>query len=196
VNVLDDTATSTTRDRVVHAALQCLAAQGLRRTTVDDVASVAGISRATLYRTFPGGRDTILAAVVDTERGRLLADLRRATAGAQDVRGVLVDGIVTAATWLTNHAVLVRLMFDEPAVLLTHVEFTQMDETLAAAAAAAAPLFERFMAPASALRTGEFVTRIVLSYLLFPSDEADLTDRAPTCALSVRSATCCPALWP
>jgi AcrR family transcriptional regulator len=45
-----------THGRVVDAALRCLAREGLRGTTVDDIASDAGVSRATLYRAFPGGR--------------------------------------------------------------------------------------------------------------------------------------------
>ena len=182
MTVVDATSLST-HDRVVAGALRCLAEQGLRRTTVDDVAAAAGISRATLYRAFPGGRDTILAAVVDTERARLLEALATAVGHAPDLRAALVEGLWTAASWLTNHAVLQRLMFDEPAVVLTHVEFEQMDHSLAAASAAVAPLLSRFLAPVAAARAGEWAARIVISYLLFPSDGADLCVRGEAEAL-------------
>jgi AcrR family transcriptional regulator len=166
-----------THGRVVDAALRCLAREGLRGTTVDDIASDAGVSRATLYRAFPGGRETILAAVVDVECARLFAAVAVAVDGAGDLHGALVDGLVVAAGWLSGHEVLERLMFDEPAVLLTHLEFEQMDRTLAAVAQRTAPLLDRFVGTALAPRLGEWLARLLVSYLLFPSDEVDLCDR-------------------
>jgi len=143
-----------TADRVVASALRCLARTGLRAMTVDDVAADAGVSRATLYRAFPGGRDTILAAVVDAELARLLDVVRTATEAAPDLRGALVAGLRAAAAWLEGHEVLDRLMFDEPATLLTHLEFEQMDRTLAALTARVAPLLARFVDPVLAERVG------------------------------------------
>ena len=165
-----------TAERVVAAATRCLARTGLRAMTVDDVAAEAGVSRATLYRAFPGGRDTILAAVVDGELSRLLDTLRAATEGAGDLRSALVAGLHAAATWLGDHEVIERLMFDEPATLLTHLEFEQMDRTLAAASDRLAPLLAPFVAAGLAERVGEWTTRIALSYLLFPADDVDLCE--------------------
>jgi AcrR family transcriptional regulator len=167
-----------TTDRVVAAALRCLARTGLRAMTVDDVAADAGVSRATLYRAFPGGRDTILSAVVDAEIARLLAAVGQATEPATELRGALVAGLHAAATWLRDHEVIERLMFDEPATLLTHLEFEQMDRTLAAVSARLAPLLEPFVGDDVAERAGEWTTRVALSYLLFPADEVDLGELA------------------
>ncbi len=61
--------------RIIDGALVCLARHGTVKTTVDDVAREAGVSRATVYRAFPGGRDEILGAVVDTEMARLFSAL-------------------------------------------------------------------------------------------------------------------------
>jgi AcrR family transcriptional regulator len=165
-----------TDERVVAAALRCLAREGLRGTTVDDVASDAGVSRATLYRAFPGGRDTILATVVDVECARLFGAIAEAAGSARDLSTALAEGLVAAATWLSGHEVLERLMFDEPATLLTHLEFEQMDRTLAAVATRAGPLLERFVDPVLARRVAEWMARLAVSYLLFPSDEVDLCD--------------------
>ena len=179
----DEALAASTRDRVVVAALRCLASQGLRRTTVDDIASDAGVSRATLYRAFPGGRDTIMAAVVDAELARLLALVAGAIETAPDLRAALIEGIHAAAMWLSNHEALERLMFDEPAVVLTHVEFEQLDRTLEAMSVAAAPSLALFMSPLAAERAGELASRIVISYLLFPADGVDLEDRAQVAVL-------------
>src|SRR5262245_45253316 len=44
-------------DRILAATLRCLGKWGTVKTTLDDIAREAGCSRATVYRTFPGGKD-------------------------------------------------------------------------------------------------------------------------------------------
>jgi AcrR family transcriptional regulator len=171
-------ASTATRTRVVDAALACLAQDGLRRTTVDDIAVAAGISRATLYRAFPGGRETILATVVDDETDRLLGAVGAAVGAAEGLRDALVAGLVAAAAFVTGHRAIERLMFDEPATLLTHLEFEQFDRVLATLSRRAAPLLARFLGATAAERAAEFATRVAVSYLLLPSDEVDLTEPA------------------
>ncbi|MDQ3757030.1 MAG: TetR/AcrR family transcriptional regulator, partial [Actinomycetota bacterium] len=53
--------------RVREAALRCIARWGMAKTTLDDVAREAGISRATVYRLFPGGKDGLMEAVARAE---------------------------------------------------------------------------------------------------------------------------------
>jgi len=47
---------------VLGATVECVARWGLSKTTLDDVARAAGVSRATVYRLFPGGRDVLVRA--------------------------------------------------------------------------------------------------------------------------------------
>ncbi|HSP05013.1 MAG TPA: TetR/AcrR family transcriptional regulator, partial [Acidimicrobiales bacterium] len=49
-----------TEERIRTGALACIARTGITRTTVDDVVREAGVSRATLYRAFPGGKDVLV----------------------------------------------------------------------------------------------------------------------------------------
>ena len=63
------------RIRIIDATLDAWPIHGTAKTTVDDIARAAGVSRATVYREFPGGRDELLAAVVDTEVARLFSAL-------------------------------------------------------------------------------------------------------------------------
>ena len=144
------------------------------------------VSRATLYRAFPGGRETILAAVVEAELARLLAAIAAATAAEDDLHGALTAGLCAAATWLSSHEVLERLMFDEPAAVLTHLEFEQMDRTLAVIGVTAGPLLGRFVGPDVSERVAEWAAPICISSLLFPDDEVDLSDRADVAALVAR----------
>lgn len=45
---------ASTRQRVLEAALELVGREGLARLSMDDVAAAAGVSRASLYRLFPG----------------------------------------------------------------------------------------------------------------------------------------------
>ena len=48
------------RRRVLEGAYECIARRGMAKTTVDDVAAASGVSRATIYRLFPGGKEEVL----------------------------------------------------------------------------------------------------------------------------------------
>ena len=58
--------------RLIDATLACMGRWGVAKTTLDDVARRAGCSRATVYRVFPGGKDSLLAATVRSEVLRFL----------------------------------------------------------------------------------------------------------------------------
>ncbi|MEA2588672.1 MAG: hypothetical protein QOH66_1599, partial [Actinomycetota bacterium] len=51
---------ATQEQRVIDAALRCIARWGIAKTTLDDIAREASCSRATIYRLFPGGKDALL----------------------------------------------------------------------------------------------------------------------------------------
>ncbi len=167
---------SSQRVRVVDATLRCLARQGTNKTTVDDIAREAEISRATLYRAFPGGKDAVLGAVVETEVARFFSALAVEMGEAHDLEDVLVAGIVEAARRLSSHGALGYLLEHEPEVILPHLAFAEMDVVLLAASAFAAPFFGRWLDPDQATRAAEWAVRIVVSYLSCPAEGCDLTD--------------------
>ncbi|MHB8220135.1 MAG: TetR/AcrR family transcriptional regulator [Acidimicrobiales bacterium] len=163
------------RVRVVDAALRCIAEHGTRKTTVDDLARGAGLSRATLYRAFPGGKDAVLDAVVETEVARFFSGLAVVMGEASDLEDVLVAGMVEAARRLSAHAALGYLLDQEPEVVLPHLAFAEMDQLLLTASAFTAPFFGRWLEPDQAARAAEWAVRIVVSYLSAPASGADLT---------------------
>lgn len=167
---------SSPRVRVVDATLRCVARCGLGKTTVDDVAREAGISRATLYRLFPGGKDAVVQAVVETGAARLYADLGAAMGDAADLEELLVAGIVSAARHLASHEALTYLLRHEPGTILPHLAFSGLDRVLRSAGAFAAPFLAQWLEPEEAARASEWAARIVVSYLACPNDAVDLTD--------------------
>jgi AcrR family transcriptional regulator len=174
---------SSTRVRIVDATLACLARQGLGKTTVDDIARQAQFSRATLYRTFPGGKDAIVEAVVETEVARLFSALAVVMGEATDLEDVLVAGMVEAARRLSAHGALNYLLLHEPGVILPRLTFADMDQILFTAGDFAAPFFARWLSPDEASRAAEWAVRIVLAYLADPAPGTDLSDADDTRAL-------------
>lgn len=170
---------SAQRLRIVDGALACLARQGVAKTTLDDVARAAGCSRATVYRAFPGGKDAVLGAVVDTELARLFSDLGVRMGEAHDLESVLVAGMSGAAERIAGHEALRFLLAHEPEMVLPHLAFDHCGQVLASVASFGAPFLGRWLAHAEAARVAEWAARIVLSYLSCPAPGVDLTD--PEC---------------
>jgi AcrR family transcriptional regulator len=170
----------TNRVRIIDATLSCLARQGTGKTTVDDIARRAGLSRATVYRVFPGGRDEVLRAVVDTEIARLFSSLGVRLGEASALSDALVGGIVVASRWLRDHQALAYVVDHEPETVLGHLAFDESDQLLAAASGFLSPFLARWMRPAEAERVAEWAVRIVLSYAISPSPSMDPCDAAQT----------------
>src|SRR3954465_4504351 len=85
-------------ERIVDAALRCIARWGVAKTTLDDVAREAGCSRATVYRVVPGGKDGLVETVVTTEASRFFAALaeRLDAVADQGLEELLVAGMTEA----------------------------------------------------------------------------------------------------
>lgn len=168
------------RERVVSAALRCIARWGIGKTTLDDVAREAGLSRATVYRVVPGGKDGLVSLVVERELDRFFDALISATEQAESLEDALVAGITEATRRLRAHAALQFLLAHEPELVLPRIAFAHLDGVLTRASSVAAPVLARWMDDSDAVLSAEWVTRIVLSYATTPSASIDLTDPEST----------------
>jgi AcrR family transcriptional regulator len=161
---------------MVAAALRCVGRWGFAKTSFDDIAREAGVSRATAYRVFPGGKDRLVETIVHHEIGRLFDEAEAEVAAARSLEGLLCTGVRLAMQMLTGHAVLQYLLVHEPAVVLPHFAFHRLDAVLAYAAELSRPHLARFL-PDEAIRpAAELVARLVLTYSFNPSDQVDPND--------------------
>jgi len=158
----------------VDGALRAIFCHGVAKTTLDDVARAAGCSRATVYRAFPGGKDAVMTAVVDTELARFFSEVAVSMGAAADLEDALVAGMSTATMRLAGHEALRFLLDHEPEMVVPHLAFEHHGEILATAARFAAPFLGRWLPQDEALRVAEWASRIVLSYLASPADGVDL----------------------
>lgn len=161
--------------RVVDAALACFSRWGVAKTTLDDIAREAGVSRATVYRLFPGGKDVVIDAVAGRELVQFFAGLAgELQPCAGDLESLVVAGITYTTRAIRDHAALQFLLLHEPEVVLPLVAFDRFDHVLEQASAFCAPWLEPHLGQEWAPRAGEWLTRMVLSYTLVPSDGFDL----------------------
>lgn len=163
------------------AAYTCVARFGMAKTTVEDVAKEAGVSRATVYRRFPGGKDELLAATVAWEMQRFFARLAEEVADVPDFVTLVEDGLMFAHASVRDHDVLQKVLITEPERLLPLMT-TESERTLEWIAAFLRPYLEREEA-AGRLRPGvdlgravHYVAQMLLSLIASPGGW-DLTDR-------------------
>jgi AcrR family transcriptional regulator len=109
----------TTADRVLDAAGRCFARDGVRSTSIADVAAEAGVSRPTVYRWF-ADRDALHAAFVERAAERIRADVDAAAATVEDPADRLVVAMLTALRGVRSDPT-VAAWFEDGAVEATGV---------------------------------------------------------------------------
>ena len=166
------------RQRLLEATLACVARYGLAKTTMDDVGRQAGLSRATVYRYFPGGKDQLFAEVVAWQVATFYGELTRTVSGQRDFTDVLVETLVFAHQAIEGHALLQKVLDTEPDRLLPMLT-TESDRLLAlikqflVLAMQRAPLRPDLDVEAAA----DYLARMLLSHI-GAQGSWDLTDRA------------------
>ena len=174
------------RERLLQATYACVARWGLAKTTVEDAAREAGVSRATVYRYFPGGRDELIGAVVGWEFAHFFRRLYVEVHDAETLEEVMERGLMFAHRAVVEHEVLQRILETEPEILLPRLTI-EADQTHTLIAAFLTPyLLRHGMAEGAELDVAaDFLARMVLSYIGSPG-RWDLDDPEQV-ALLVRS---------
>lgn len=173
--------TTPAQERGLDAALVLVARWGVAKTTLGDVAREAGMGRATLYRTFPGGKEQLFGLLAQREVARFLAVVADAADAAPDLPTALADGLHAAAVHLDGHDAIRFVLTHEPELAVPVLGFGAMDRLLHLVSRAAAPHLVRFFPAAEADRASwaaEWCARLFLSALVNPTPSWDLTDRA------------------
>lgn len=164
---------SGSRARVIAAALRCISRFGVTKTTIDDIAREAGLSRATLYRAFPGGRDEVLGAVVDSEVARYFAGLSARLDEADDLEDLLVFVLTVSADQLVRHEALRFVLAYEPEVVVPLIAFHGFDRVLEVTSSRLRPYLQPALGETQARRVAEWLTRLLVSHVLCPPDSVE-----------------------
>jgi len=169
-----------TRDetRVLDATRACIDELGLARVTVDDIVARSGLSRATIYRLFPGGREVLFEAMRVRELEVFFEKLRNEAEGATDLGDLLARCIVVASRELADDDHLATLLAAERGEVLGQLTVDGVPRVVLMATQVITPLAERYVAHEAATQIVEVLARLVISYFLAPSAQVDFTDYA------------------
>ena len=171
------------RQRILEATYACVARFGVSKTTVEDAAREAGLSRATVYRYFPGGRDELVDAVVSWQYLVFFGQLYEEVRGAASLEEVLERGLAYARQAVLEHEVLQKILDTEPEVLMPKLT-VESNRTVGLIAGFLVPyLVEHGLAEGVELHeAADFVARMILSYISSPG-HWDLGDPAQVATL-------------
>jgi len=162
--------------RILDAALGQFEDFGLRRSTMEDIARRAGLSRITIYRRFPK-KENLIEAVVLRELEGFLGELD--SVGGPGISPVdrMIERVAFALHYLRNHQLLRRLLRTEPEAILPSLTVNGGPLVNLAREHSAAfirrDLFGAQTPPVEAerriQRIAETGVRVVLSFVLTPS---------------------------
>jgi AcrR family transcriptional regulator len=107
--------TDTTRERIIDAAEVCFARFGVAKTTVEDIAAEAKLSRATVYRSVTGGREELILAVVLRDLRRFLDRLADRLRAERSVPDAVVEGTLDAVAYVRDQPAVAAFLVPEAA---------------------------------------------------------------------------------
>jgi len=166
------------RARVIDATLDQIARGRFSTFTVEEIARASGVSRATIYRTFEGGRESLVASATEREASRLFAAAAESMAGAHTLQSCLLAGLTTVWHHVAHSDVAAGLLASEPELVRRSLSFESATRTYFVASSFAQPLLGRWLDHNTAGRVAEWFCRIVVSYWVSPASYLDVSDHA------------------
>lgn len=177
----------------MRGALRCVERTGVSGFSLEDVARESGLSRTSIYRHFPDGRQQLVTETAIWEMGRFWTAVAESVADLDCLEDRLVHGLVVGSERINSSRIMANLMdpdLDELANALGPAE-PLVDAVIRDYMASLLEAEER----AGHLRPGvdvsaaaDYLTRMVLSVISSPAG-VDLTDEAATRELVRREFT-------
>jgi AcrR family transcriptional regulator len=168
----------TVGDRVLDATQRCRDKWGIAKVTVEDIATESGVSRATIYRMFPGGRDVLFEALRVRELEEFFAVLRAQVDGADSLEELLVRTVVAATRELRADDQLALMLASEPGTVLGNLTVEGLPRIIRFATTLIAPLADPYLPRTESRGLIDVLARLTISYFLSPSEHVDLGDVA------------------
>jgi AcrR family transcriptional regulator len=170
------------RHRLLDAAEACFRRHGLAKTTVDDVAAAANVSRQTVYNHFGGGREELFEAVflrdIQDQIARALQIMQEAPTFAEGVVSAITFSLMDTQRAIAEQSPLGVLFTPDAAGITTSLAGAS-DTYFERSRENFRPFLEQARA-AGELRSGldtddiiEYLMRITLSFLSTASRDAE-----------------------
>ena len=166
------------RSRVMDAVVVCVDRSGLQGFSIEEVALEAGVSRASIYRHFPGGRSQLINESVTREVAAFWGELADFVRPLGDLQSRLVAGMMEARRRLIGNELLQRLLASEPDdVLPALLESDDLVHLVLVGYVKSLLERERLVDGCDVDLAAEYVVRMLLSHIATPG-RWDLADRA------------------
>lgn len=165
-------------DGLLDAAAELMTRYGLRRWSMDDVAEVAGVGRATLYRRFPS-RDDLVHATIAREAHRFFSEVAAAVASMDGVVEKVVEGFLVGMR-IARETLVPGLFENDRSTALSLFTATPVLElgraALVAQYRALAWFNPRDQQTAEIELVAEVLVRLAMSFVLIPESVIDFED--------------------
>lgn len=170
------------KERILEAAARCFARLGFVKTTVEEIAQAAGVSKGLVYVHF-AGKEALLEAVLERTLEEWREATRSALAGQTSVCSALIILHRASIEYALRHPLLRRILDRDAYLLLSHVDAParrgmerwrlELTELLARGVAAG-----ELRPDLDLERTADVIRLLHLSYLerLFDDDLIDVAD--------------------
>lgn len=143
---------------------------------MDDICLAAGVSRATVYRLFPGGRDVLFEAVRLGKLEDFFTAMRAQIEGSESLEDLLVRCIVVASSELQHDEHLAMMLATVPGETLGDLTVSGLGRIVRVATAFITPLTDEFIPGDESVLIVDVMCRLVISYYLSPSSTIDFTN--------------------
>ena len=163
-------------DTILDATKAAIERWGVERLTINDVCAAAKVSRATLYRAFPGGKEVLLEALRVRELELFFTTLRAHAEGETTLEDTIVRCMVVATSELRSDQHLALMLAAEPGEVATQLTVQGVPRIVRVATAYLTPLLEPYLSRKDAADLVEVLARMVISYFLAPSSRFDFTN--------------------
>lgn len=177
--LLDAPPTDPATNEILDAALEVLASQGIRKTTIEDVARQAGVDRVTVYRRL-GTKNDVVGAVLAREAQRVFEGAAASASRATDIEervALVFTGLVRD---LRGHTLFNKIIAMEPDTALAKVTTGAAGLVQLAVHFATTSLLDDFESsdPEDLAARVEVVARLIHSLFLTPDAVVELRTRA------------------
>ena len=165
---------------IFSAVDSCVTQWGWDKVTMDDICVTAGVSRATVYRLFPGGRDVLFEAVRLGKLEDFFTAMRANVEGSESLEELLVRCIVVASSELQHDEHLAMMLATVPGETLGDLTVNGVGRIVRVATAFITPLTDEFIPASEAAHIVDVMCRLVISYYLSPSPMLDFSNEDAT----------------
>lgn len=163
-------------DRVLDALHQVIEKWGIDKVTIDDVVQASGVSRATIYRMFPGGRDVLIEALRVRNLNEFFSGLRAAVDHSDSLVDLVVDIAVYATNQLRSDEQLVSMLAAQETSAIRRLTVDGLPRIINVASSYLRPLLADHLPAEASQPFVDLLARLVISHFLAPSSHVDLGD--------------------